>query len=98
MKVFSTLKNTFVKPLQLFADKHDRVHPSLNLNTETGRLSCRRPNLQNQPAHDKDKIGIRRSFVCERGNKLIVVSIAGVKRLELTLHSLLGRLNPRSMT
>jgi hypothetical protein len=32
-----------------------RVHCSLNLNTETGRLSARRPNLQNQPAQEKDR-------------------------------------------
>ena len=37
-----------------------RVHCSLNINTETGRLSARRPNLQNQPALEKDryKVGI----------------------------------------
>jgi hypothetical protein len=32
-----------------------RVHCSLNLNTDTGRLSARRPNLQNQPALEKDR-------------------------------------------
>ena len=32
-----------------------RVHASLNLNTTTGRLSCKNPNLQNQPALDKDR-------------------------------------------
>lgn len=33
----------------------DRIHCSLNINTETGRLSARRPNLQNQPALEKDR-------------------------------------------
>jgi hypothetical protein len=37
-----------------------RVHCSLNLNTETGRLSARRPNLQNQPAHEKDRYKVQR--------------------------------------
>lgn len=37
-----------------------RVHCSLNLNTETGRLSARRPNLQNQPALEKDRYKVRR--------------------------------------
>jgi DNA polymerase I len=32
-----------------------RIHCSLNINTETGRLSARRPNLQNQPAMEKDR-------------------------------------------
>ena len=36
-----------------------RVHCSLNLNTETGRLSARRPNLQNQPAMEKDRYKVR---------------------------------------
>jgi hypothetical protein len=36
-----------------------RVHCSLNLNTETGRLSARRPNLQNQPALEKDRYKVR---------------------------------------
>ena len=55
------------------ADGKARVHCSLNINTETGRLSARRPNLQNQPALEKDryKVSSRGStcieaFVCVR--------------------------------
>jgi DNA polymerase-1 len=44
----------------------------LNINTETGRLSCRKPNLQNQPALDKDIYKIRKAFVAEKGKKFIV--------------------------
>lgn len=40
-------------------EKHHRIHCSLNLNTETGRLSARRPNLQNQPALEKDRYKVR---------------------------------------
>lgn len=57
-----TLLSNFIKPLQgseiaTFdsAGKLDRIHCSLNINTETGRLSARRPNLQNQPALEKDR-------------------------------------------
>lgn len=39
-----------------------RVHCSLNLNTETGRLSARRPNLQNQPALEKDRYKVGRGI------------------------------------
>eukprot|EP01026_Neomeris_dumetosa_P009917 TRINITY_DN1351_c0_g1_i4.p1 TRINITY_DN1351_c0_g1~~TRINITY_DN1351_c0_g1_i4.p1 ORF type:complete len:907 (+),score=159.46 TRINITY_DN1351_c0_g1_i4:228-2723(+) len=49
-----------------------RIHSSLNLRTETGRLSCRLPNLQNQPALEKDKYKIRKAFCAERGKKLVV--------------------------
>jgi DNA polymerase I-like protein with 3'-5' exonuclease and polymerase domains len=41
-----------------------RVHCSLNLNTETGRLSARRPNLQNQPALEKDRYKVRCQPLC----------------------------------
>ena len=37
-------------------DESGRVHTSLNINTETGRLSSQRPNLQNQPALEKDVV------------------------------------------
>lgn len=51
---------------QELVDEQSRVHCSLNLNTETGRLSARRPNLQNQPALEKDQYKIR---VCVAENE-----------------------------
>lgn len=57
-----TLLSNFILPLQENSIKTSdgRIHASLNINTETGRLSCRRPNLQNQPALEKDryKVGL----------------------------------------
>ena len=57
-----TLLSNFIKPLQGSeiatmdsTGNLDRIHCSLNINTETGRLSARRPNLQNQPALEKDR-------------------------------------------
>lgn len=78
----STLSSTFMVPLQSWPGQDGRIHASLNLNTETGRLSSRRPNLQNQPALEKDRYKVRRAFVCEPGNKLIV---ADYGQLELRL-------------
>ena len=52
-KSIETLINNFISPLQNLADAGSRIHYSLNLNTETGRLSAKRPNAQNQPALDK---------------------------------------------
>jgi DNA polymerase-1 len=74
--------NNFLVPLQALVDKNKRIHCSLNLNTETGRLSSRRPNLQNQPALEKDQYKIRDAFVAEPGNTLIV---ADYGQLELRL-------------
>ena len=50
--------------IQRLVDKENRVHCSLNLNTETGRLSSRKPNLQNQPALEKDQYKISKYVWC----------------------------------
>jgi len=80
-QIDSTITN-FLVPLQTLMDKRQRVHCSLNLNTETGRLSSRRPNLQNQPALEKDQYKIRDAFVAEEGKTLIV---ADYGQLELRI-------------
>lgn len=77
-----TMIANFLTSLQLLADDQSRVHGSVNLNTETGRLSSRRPNLQNQPALEKDKYMIRKAFEASPGNNLIV---ADYGQLELRL-------------
>jgi len=55
MGSIDTMLATFIEPLQKLADPEGRIHCSLNFNTETGRLSSRKPNLQNQPALEKDQ-------------------------------------------
>lgn len=73
----------FITSLQELADEDfSRVHCSLNLNTDTGRLSSRQPNLQNQPALEKDVYKIRQSFESSPGNNLIV---ADYGQLELRI-------------
>jgi len=74
--------NTFIIPLQQQVDERNRIHCSLNLNTETGRLSSRKPNLQNQPALEKDVYKIRQAFAATEGKKLIV---ADYGQLELRI-------------
>ena len=75
--------SNFIKPLQENADAASRVHCSLNLNTETGRLSARAPNLQNQPALEKDQYRIRQAFTASPGNQLVV---ADYGQLEVRRH------------
>lgn len=85
-----TLLSNFIVPLQsdtILKPDHTgakRVHCSLNINTETGRLSARRPNLQNQPALEKDRYKVRQAFTANRmmGNTLIV---ADYGQLELRI-------------
>ena len=63
------LLSAFIVPLQsdnistTDPEGRSRVHCSLNINTETGRLSARRPNLQNQPALEKDRYKVGRAWV-----------------------------------
>ncbi|XP_042452291.1 DNA polymerase I A, chloroplastic-like isoform X2 [Zingiber officinale] len=79
-----SLITNFIIPLQdnHFSCSHGRIHCSLNINTETGRLSARRPNLQNQPALVKDTYKIRQTFIAEPGKSLIV---ADYGQLELRI-------------
>ena len=72
ISALSTTLNTFIIPLQQQLDTNSRIHASLNLNTETGRLSSRRPNLQNQPALEKDVYKVRDAFAAPDGRRLIV--------------------------
>ena len=60
----------------------NRVHCSININTETGRLSCSKPNLQNQPAVEKDRFFIRKAFRAPAGRTLVV---ADYGQLELRI-------------
>jgi len=82
LKATETLLTTFIIPLQRSIGNDGRIHCSLNINTETGRLSARKPNLQNQPSYDKDIYKIRKAFIADKGNKLIV---ADYGQLELRI-------------
>ncbi|XP_042509273.1 DNA polymerase I A, chloroplastic/mitochondrial-like [Macadamia integrifolia] len=79
-----SLISNFILPLQGYhiSGKDGCVHCSLNINTETGRLSARRPNLQNQPALEKDRYKIRQAFIAAPGNSLVV---ADYGQLELRI-------------
>ena len=82
-----TLLSNFIIPLQSdnLRGKNGRVHAALNINTETGRLSARRPSLQNQPALEKDRYKIRKAFTCKPGN-ILVVADYGQLELRLLAH------------
>lgn len=88
-----TLLSNFIVPLQSedvscpdVRGVH-RVHCSLNINTETGRLSARRPNLQNQPALEKDRYKVRRAFSADReAGKSLIVADYGQLELRILAH------------
>jgi DNA polymerase-1 len=73
---------TYVLGLTNRADKKGRVHTTFHQHVaDTGRLSSRDPNLQNQPRPRKN-FDIRRAFIAPPGRKLIV---ADYDQLEMFL-------------
>ena len=76
------LLSAYINPLQEQLNASGKIHFNMNLSTETGRISCLRPDLQYLPAGKKDFYQIRKAFVAEPGNSLIV---ADYDQLELRL-------------
>jgi DNA polymerase-1 len=88
-----TLLSNFIVPLQsddISKPNHTgvyRVHCSLNINTETGRLSARRPNLQNQPALEKDRYKVRKAFTADvAAGRTLIVADYGQLELRILAH------------
>lgn len=67
------LKTTYIDPFPALIDpKTDRLHTTYNqTGTTTGRLSSQDPNLQNIPVRTELGQEFRRSFVADKGFKLI---------------------------
>jgi len=66
------LLGTYVIGLMERVDKNGRIHTTFHQHVaDTGRLSSRDPNLQNQPRPRKD-FDIRRAFIARPGYKIIV--------------------------
>lgn len=65
--------NTFIIPLQTAADAQQRVHWLAEPEHGDGPgCRARQPNLQNQPALEKDIYFVRKAFIAEPGNTLLV--------------------------
>mmetsp|Transcript_61965 Transcript_61965/g.110163 ORF Transcript_61965/g.110163 Transcript_61965/m.110163 type:complete len:1294 (+) Transcript_61965:52-3933(+) len=69
-----------MQPLLKCIHNEGRVHSRLNLNTETGRLSTRQPNLQGEP--NGGLYPVRTAFMAPKGK---VVLVADYAQLELRL-------------
>eukprot|EP00736_Rhodelphis_marinus_P005719 Rmarinus@m.17135 len=90
----SKLLSTFIEPLRsLPSDGNGRMHSSININTQTGRLSSRFPNLQNIPALARDRYRVRDAFVPDVGNMFIVADYSQLELRVLGYTSRCNRLN-----
>lgn len=77
------LIGTYITKIGSLVGPDQRLHPQYNQDTaRTGRLSSKQPNIQNQPTLEHDKFGIRKSFIPEPGNILLVFDY---KALEMRL-------------
>lgn len=68
-RMLNKLKTTYIDklPLQINA-KTGRIHPAFSqTGTETGRLSCKNPNLQNIPVRTDEGRRIRSAFIPKKG-------------------------------
>ena len=74
---------TYIKKMPGRLDLNDRVHMRLNQDiARTGRLSSSDPNMQNITGGEKDKFHLRRAFIAEKGNDIVV---ADYSQLEMRL-------------
>lgn len=65
-------------------DKDGLVHASFNQNgTETGRMSCSSPNLQNQPARSEEGKRLRSCFKARDGYSLVVADYPAIELIIL---------------
>ena len=95
-KKLSKLKSAFIDGLekQMYAD--GKVHPSFNIiGTDSGRLSCSSPNLQQMPnADEEDKYQIRSLFIgsidplTKKRNKIVSLDFANLEMRVLAHFSL----------
>lgn len=84
------LKTGFVDSLPKFVEtKTSRIHPHFHqLGTETGRMSCSEPNLQNIPVKGQWGKEIRQCFVAEAGFEFLSVDY---KQMELRVVAKLAK-------
>jgi DNA polymerase-1 len=82
------LASTFIKVLPKHADENGRIHPEFKpLGAATGRFSCADPNVQQIPGRSELGKAIRRAFICEPDNKLIVADFSQMELRVLAHYS-----------
>ncbi|MCX6791267.1 MAG: DNA polymerase [Candidatus Gribaldobacteria bacterium] len=74
------LKTGFVDALPKMITESGRIHPHFHqLGTETGRMSCSNPNLQNIPTRGILGQAIRKCFVAQEGYQLLSADYSQVE-------------------
>lgn len=82
---YSKLYNTYIKPLPKLVDENSRIHTTYAIDTATGRLSSKNPNLQNIPVKTEEGRKIRNAFVAEEGKVLLTADYSQIE-LRIAAH------------
>ena len=84
-RTLNKLKTTYIDKLPLqINEKTHRIHPSFaQTGTETGRLSCKDPNLQNIPVRTEEGRRIRSAFVPQAGHVFLSADYSQIELVVL---------------
>jgi len=83
------LLSTYIDALPKLADKNGRLHTTFDqAGTTTGRISSKKPNLQNIPKRTELGRGVRKAFVADKGFKLVSIDYS---QIELRVLAILSR-------
>jgi DNA polymerase-1 len=75
-KSLSAFGESFLKRVQ----DDGRIHATFDqLGADSGRMSCREPNLQQMPKPKDDDTNIRSCFVAPQGHKLLVADLSNIE-------------------
>ncbi len=84
-RMLNKLKSTYIDKLPLQINQETgRIHPSFSqTGTETGRLSCKDPNLQNIPVRTEEGRRIRSAFIPKEGCRFLSADYAQIELVVL---------------
>lgn len=79
------LLSTYIEPLPKLVDGNNRLHTTYAIDTSSGRLSSKNPNLQNIPIKTKDGKRIREAFIAPSNKSLIALDYSQMQ-LRIVAH------------